>query len=108
MRTRRSITASGIPKAPALDAVYRLEPKPRSLYSGAIMTASSSGELEAALVLRSVYAQDGQAWLRSGAGVVEQSRPDREFEETCEKLVGLAPFIVAAQQPGSDGARGSL
>ncbi|MCB1295625.1 MAG: salicylate synthase [Gordonia sp.] len=103
-----SITASGIPKAPALDAVYRLEPKPRSLYSGAIMTASSSGELEAALVLRSVYAQDGQAWLRSGAGVVEQSRPDREFEETCEKLVGLAPFIVAAQQPGSDGARGSL
>ena len=37
------------------------------------MTASSSGELEAALVLRSVYAQDGQAWLRSGAGVVEQS-----------------------------------
>ena len=98
-----SITASGIPKAPALDAIYRLEPKPRSLYSGAIMTASSAGELEAALVLRSVYAQDGQAWLRSGAGVVEPSRPDREFEETCEKLAGLAPYIVAAQH-GDDGA----
>ena len=92
-----SITASGIPKAPALDAIYRLEPIPRSLYSGAIMTASSAGELEATLVLRSVYAQGGRAWLRSGAGVVEQSRPDREFEETCEKLAGLAPFIVAAR-----------
>ncbi|GAB07298.1 salicylate synthase [Gordonia amarae] len=110
-----SITASGIPKAPALDAIYRLEPIPRSLYSGAIMTASSAGELEATLVLRSVYAQGGQAWLRSGAGVVEQSRPDREFEETCEKLAGLAPFIVAArdgdQSAGSDqpaGTNGSL
>ena len=98
-----SITASGIPKAPALDAIYRLEPKPRSLYSGAIMTASSAGELEAARVLRSVFARGGQPGLGWGAGVVDPSRPDREFEETCEKLAGLAPYIVAAQH-GDDGA----
>lgn len=89
-----SITASGIPKAPALEAIYRLEPTPRGLYSGAVLTASSNGELEATLALRTVFAEDGRAWLRAGAGIVAQSTPDREFEETCEKLRSVAPFVV--------------
>lgn len=98
-----SITASGIPKAPALEAIYRLESAPRALYAGAVMTATSTGELEAALVLRSVYAADGRAWLRSGAGVVAASRPDREFTETCEKLAGLAPQVVPVhREQGAD------
>lgn len=93
-----SITASGIPKKPSIEAIYRLEPHARGLYSGAVMTASSDGRLEATLVLRSVYAENGRAWLRSGAGIVARSVPDREFEETCEKLAGLAPYIVPAEE----------
>ncbi|EGD54957.1 salicylate synthase MbtI [Gordonia neofelifaecis NRRL B-59395] len=91
-----SITASGIPKAPALEAIYRLEPQRRELYSGAILVADSSGELEATLALRTIFAEGDRAWLRAGAGIVGQSRPEREFEETCEKLGSVAPFVVRA------------
>ncbi|AZG46287.1 salicylate synthase [Gordonia insulae] len=92
-----SITASGIPKTQALDAIYRLEPEGRGLYSGAVITASSAGDLEATLTLRSIFAVDGRAWLRAGAGIVGQSNPDREFEETCEKLASVAPFVVRSE-----------
>ncbi|MEM9889353.1 MAG: salicylate synthase [Actinomycetota bacterium] len=92
-----SITASGIPKTEALEAIYRLEPLRRNLYSGAVVTASSAGDLEAALVLRTVFSSGGRTWLRAGAGIVEQSRPSREFDETCEKLGSIAPFLVPAR-----------
>jgi len=36
--------------------------------------------------LRTVYERDGRTWLRAGAGIIAESDPDREFEETCEKL----------------------
>lgn len=98
-----SITASGIPKAPAIEAVYRLEPGRRELYSGAVLTASSDGELEATLALRTVFAEDGRSWLRAGAGVVGQSTPEREFTETCEKLASVAPFVVPADAVPLDG-----
>ncbi|MBY4570898.1 salicylate synthase [Gordonia sp. PS3] len=91
-----SITASGIPKAPALEAIYRLEPARRELYSGAVLIADSSGELEATLALRTIFAEGDRAWLRAGAGIVGQSRPEREFEETCEKLGSVAPYVVRA------------
>ncbi|MFQ6228291.1 salicylate synthase [Nocardia sp. NPDC002869] len=90
-----SVTASGIPKRPGVDSVFRHDP-PRGLYSGAVLMVSPTGALEAALVLRAVYQTGAGAWLRAGAGVVAQSRPEREFEETCEKLGSVAPYVVRA------------
>ena len=92
-----SVTASGIPKPDALDAILRLDGR-RGLYSGAVFTASHDGSLEATLVLRAVYQQDGNTWLRAGAGIVAESTPDRELEETCEKLGSIAPFLVPADR----------
>lgn len=89
-----SVTASGIPKRECVDAIFRLDSQPRGLYSGAVLTISADGALEATLVLRAVYQQGGKAWLRAGAGVIAQSRPEREFEETCEKLGSIAPHLV--------------
>jgi salicylate synthetase len=43
---------------------------------------------------RSAYESDGKTWLRAGAGIIAASTPDREFEETCEKLTTLAPYLV--------------
>lgn len=91
-----SVTASGIPKRAGVDSVFRLDGAPRGLYSGAVVTISPTGALEATLVLRAVYQTSEGAWLRAGAGVVGQSRPDREFEETCEKLGSIAPYLVKA------------
>ncbi|CCQ17859.1 Salicylate synthase [Rhodococcus sp. AW25M09] len=93
-----AVTASGIPKRAAIEAISRLDDPPRGLYSGAVVKASSSGELEAALVLRAVYEQRGSAWLRAGAGIVGQSSPDREFDETCEKLASVAPYLVRKKE----------
>ena len=56
---------------------------------------SAGGGLDAALTLRAAYEHQGRTWLRAGAGVIGASQPDREFEETCEKLATLAPYLVA-------------
>lgn len=89
-----AVTASGIPKAESVDAILRLDQTPRGLYSGAVVMFTASGEMDAALTLRAVYEQDGVTWLRAGAGIIAASNPDREFEETCEKLTTLAPYLV--------------
>ncbi|MEU6665605.1 salicylate synthase [Streptomyces sp. NPDC046727] len=88
------VTASGIPKQAAYQLIRELEAEPRGLYAGAVLRAGADGSLDAALVLRAVYQQDGRAWLRAGAGVVGASRPAREYEETCEKLRSVAPYAV--------------
>lgn len=90
-----AVTASGIPKAAGVEAIFRLDESPRELYSGAVVRFSADGGLDAALTLRTVYERDGRTWLRAGAGVIAASEPDREFEETCEKLNTLAPHLVA-------------
>lgn len=56
---------------------------------------SADGSLDAALALRAAYEVDGRTWLRAGAGIIAESTPDREFEETCEKLATLSPYLVA-------------
>ncbi|MBK4217872.1 salicylate synthase [Paracoccus caeni] len=91
-----AVTASGIPKREAVDAIGRHEQGPRGLYSGAVLIADQDGLLDAALVLRSAYQQDGQAWLRAGAGIVALSDPERELTETCEKLASVARNLVPA------------
>lgn len=92
-----AVTASGIPKADGVEAILRLDEGPRGLYSGAVVKFSADGALDAALALRAAYEHDGRTWLRAGAGIIEASNPDREFEETCEKLSTLAPYLVETQ-----------
>ena len=79
------------------EAIMRLDEGPRGLYSGAVVMFSADGGLDAALSLRAAYECDGKTWLRAGAGIIEESTPDREFEETCEKLSTLAPYLIARQ-----------
>ncbi|MFE0019901.1 salicylate synthase [Amycolatopsis sp. NPDC059021] len=88
------VTASGIPKKAAYRTIRRHERSARGLYSGAVLTVAEDGSMDAALVLRSLYQRDGRTWLRAGAGIVRQSRPEREFEETCEKLSSVAGHLV--------------
>ncbi|MCV7099948.1 salicylate synthase [Mycobacterium palustre] len=89
-----AVTASGIPKASGVEAILRLDEGPRGLYSGAVVMVSADGGLDAALTLRAAYEYDDRTWLRAGAGIIEASEPEREFEETCEKLSTLAPYLV--------------
>ncbi|WP_156754445.1 salicylate synthase [Actinokineospora pegani] len=101
-----AVTASGVPKAPAYDAIRGFEAESRGLYSGAVLTVDQSGEMDAALVLRSAYRQDGRTWLRAGAGIVAASSPEREYEETSEKMDSVARYLVPATDPADTPARG--
>ncbi|MEU8137817.1 salicylate synthase [Streptodolium elevatio] len=91
-----AVTASGVPKPAAYRVIHRNEAHPRGLYSGAVITADHTGAIDAALVLRTVFRRGTRTWLQAGAGIVEQSTPDREFEETCEKLRSVAQHLVPA------------
>lgn len=73
-----AVTASGIPKTAAYPLIRALEGRPRGLYAGAVLTCDVDGTLDAALVLRSLYRRDGECWLQAGAGIVQQSQPERE------------------------------
>jgi len=88
-----AVTASGVPKAEACESILRHEGS-RGLYSGAVLLVEPDGGLDAALVLRSIYQRDGRTWLRAGAGIVGQSTPEREYEETCEKLRSVSRTLV--------------
>ncbi|MBO8191119.1 salicylate synthase [Streptomyces oryzae] len=94
-----AVTASGVPKRAAYDCMRRLETGRRGLYGGAVLTVDSEGEMDAALVLRSVYRSAGRCWLRAGAGIVAGSTPEREYEETCEKLESIARHLVPGPAP---------
>jgi salicylate synthetase len=89
-----AITASGIPKEAALEAIQSLEPRPRELYSGSVLFLGED-LFEATLVLRTVFQDRHHAWIQAGAGIIAQSTPDRELEETREKMASIAPFLVA-------------
>jgi len=99
-----AVTASGVPKQAAYVSIRSHEGAVRGPYSGAVLTVDHRGAMDAALVLRAVYRQDGRTWLQAGAGIVEQSLPEREFEETCEKLESVARFLVRAEKPSSGAA----
>jgi anthranilate/para-aminobenzoate synthase component I len=89
-----AVTASGVPKDAAYASIRTHEPQARGLYSGAVLVLDQDGGLDAALVLRAVYRCNGTTWMQAGAGIVSESRPEREFEETCEKLDSVARFLV--------------
>lgn len=91
-----AVTASGIPKRQALDAIARHEPVARGAYSGSVMVVDSKGALDAALVLRSCYELPEGFALQAGAGIIDQSSPERELEETHEKLQSIGLYLVAA------------
>lgn len=89
-----AVTASGIPKKESIDAIGRLEKDARDLYSGSVLIYDSNGALDAALVLRTIFQNSKETWIRAGAGIIEMSKPEREFEETCEKLSSVSKQLI--------------
>lgn len=89
-----AVTASGIPKREAIEAIGRIEKEARGLYSGSVMTYDSDGTLDAALVLRSIFQTEQESWVRVGAGIVDMSKPEREYIETQEKVSSIARQLI--------------
>jgi salicylate synthase len=100
-----AVTTSGISKHIALQIIAATEEDQRELYGGAICMVDGSGALDSAVVLRSLYQrQEGTAWLRAGAGIVADSLPSREYDETTSKLRSVAGCLIPAGKPDHSNA----
>jgi anthranilate synthase component I len=75
-------TVSGAPKIRAMEIIADLEPDQRGVYAGSLGYVGFGGNLDMAITLRTVVIAEGTAYVQAGAGVVADSRPEREFEET--------------------------
>jgi anthranilate synthase component 1 len=91
-------TVSGAPKIRAMEIIAELEPERRGAYSGTLGYVSFGGNLDMAITLRTIVIAEGTAYVQSGAGVVADSRPAREFEETLEKAVAMFAAVEQAEQ----------
>ena len=90
-------TVSGAPKIRAMEVIAELEPDRRGVYAGCLGYISFGGNLDMAITLRTVVATEGMAYVQAGAGVVADSRPEREFEETLEKAGAMFKAVEMAE-----------
>ncbi|MFP4114846.1 MAG: anthranilate synthase component I [Spirochaetota bacterium] len=83
-------TVSGAPKIRAIEVLDRIEPVSRRFYAGLVGYLEPGGSLDTCITLRSGYKRGDRMVLQAGAGIVYDSTPEREYEETQEKLAALA------------------
>lgn len=86
-------TVSGAPKIRAIETIDRLEPEPRSFYAGIVGYIEPEGGVDTCIAIRSGLKKGKTLVLQAGAGIVYDSDPEREFEETNEKLRALAAAV---------------
>jgi anthranilate synthase component 1 len=97
-------TVSGAAKVRAMEIIDELEPVKRGIYSGAVGYISWSGNLDTAIAIRTAVIKDGQLTIQAGAGIVYDSIPNNEWEETLNK--GRAIFkAVAMAEAGLAGEK---
>jgi anthranilate synthase component 1 len=90
-------TVSGAPKIRAMEIIADLEPDRRGPYAGCLGYVGFGGNLDMAITLRTIVIANGVAYVQAGAGVVADSRPEREFEETLEKAGAMFAAIEMAE-----------
>jgi anthranilate synthase component 1 len=89
-------TLSGAPKIRAMEIIDSLEPTGRGLYGGAVGWFGFSGEADLAIAIRTAWKTDGPWQLQVGAGIVADSVPAAEYQETLDKAAGLISALERA------------
>ena len=89
-------TLSGAPKPRAMEIIERLEPTRRGLYGGAIGYFDFTGNIDTCIAIRTALIQGGRAYVQAGAGVVADSDPESENQETINKAAALLTAINTA------------
>ena len=96
MATFPAGTVSGAPKIRAMELVAGLEPTARGIYAGAIGYLDFAGNLDFCIAIRTITIADGRAHVQAGAGIVADSNPAAEYEETRDKAKALLRAIEMA------------
>jgi anthranilate synthase component I len=90
-------TLSGAPKVRAMQIIEELEPTRRGVYGGAVLYADFAGNLDSCIAIRTVVMKGKQAYLQAGAGIVADSDPQREFEESENKARAVLKAVELAR-----------
>ncbi|MFH1391576.1 MAG: anthranilate synthase component I family protein [Candidatus Diapherotrites archaeon] len=100
-------TLTGAPKVEAMKLIRKSEKTRRGFYGGSIGYLTPSGDFDSAIVIRSMSLQKGKAYVRAGAGIVYDSKPEKEFLETEKKARAALKAIELAEsrKPAAVGRR---
>ena len=93
-------TLSGAPKVRAMQIIEELEPVRRGIYGGSVLYADFAGNLDSCIGIRTMVMQGKRAYLQAGAGIVADSDPAREFEESMNKAQALLRAVEMARGSG--------
>ncbi len=91
-------TVSGAPKIRAMQIIEELEPTRRGPYAGAVGYVSFSGNMDTCINIRTIVIKGNRAYIQAGAGIVADSDPDREYDETCNKAKAMMKAIELAER----------
>ena len=91
-------TLSGAPKIRACQLIGELEGNKRGIYGGAIGYIDFTGNVDTCIAIRIAYKKNGQVFIRSGAGIVADSVPDKEYEECINKARAVVNALELAQE----------
>ncbi len=91
-------TVTGAPKVRAMEIIKELEPTQRGLYAGSILYIDYADNLDSCIAIRTIELRDGVASIQSGAGIVADSVPEREYDETVNKARALVRAIERAEE----------
>lgn len=95
-------TLSGAPKIRAMEIIDELETEARGLYGGALCFIDNAGNLDSAIVIRTMILKDGIATLRAGAGIVFDSIPEKEAQESFAKASSILNAIQITEEENND------
>jgi len=91
-------TLSGAPKVRAMQIIEELEPTRRGIYGGSVLYADFAGNLDSCIAIRTMLMQGKKAYLQAGAGIVADSDPATEFEESMNKAQAVLKAVEAARE----------
>jgi anthranilate synthase component 1 len=91
-------TVSGAPKVRAMEIIAELENRRRGAYAGAVGYLDFAGNLDFCITIRTVVIEDGRAYVQAGAGIVADSNPAAEYEETRDKARAVIEALQLAQR----------
>ena len=91
-------TVSGAPKVRSMQIIRQLEPSGRGLYAGAVGYLDFAGNLDFCIAIRTIIMSNGTAYVQAGAGIVIDSNPTAEYEETRDKARALVRALELAQE----------
>jgi anthranilate synthase component 1 len=89
-------TLSGAPKIRAMEIIHELEPQPRGAYGGAVGYIGYDGNMDLAITIRTLEIDGHRVAVQAGAGIVYDSDPEKEYQETCHKARGMVRALELA------------